>query len=50
MDLRFVMSSETVLSDPVLLRQIAQNLIINAIKYSTGPRVLVGLRHDGEGA
>ena len=34
-DLRFVMSSETVLSDPVLLRQIAQNLIINALKYST---------------
>ena len=48
-DLRFVMSSETVLSDPVLLRQIAQNLIINALKYSDGPKVLVGLRHDGEG-
>jgi signal transduction histidine kinase len=50
MDLRFVMSSETVLSDPVLLRQIVQNLIINALKYSTGPKVLVGLRHDGDGA
>ena len=48
-DLRFVMSSETVLSDPVLLRQIAQNLIINALKYSDGPKVLVGLRHDGRG-
>ena len=48
-DLRFVMSSETVLSDPVLLRQIAQNLIINALKYSLGPKVLVGLRHDGDG-
>jgi len=48
-DLRFVMSSETVLSDPVLLRQVAQNLIINALKYSDGPKVLVGLRHAGEG-
>ena len=38
-DLRFVMSSEAVLSDPVLLRQIAQNLIINALKYSSGPKV-----------
>jgi signal transduction histidine kinase len=48
-ELRFVMSSETVLSDPMLLRQIAQNLIINALKYSDGPKVLVGLRHDGDG-
>ncbi len=46
-DLRFVMSSETVLSDPVLLRQVAQNLIINALKYSTGPTVVVGLKHEG---
>ena len=50
MELAFVMSSETVLSDPVLLRQIAQNLIINALKYSTGGKVLVGLKRDGEGA
>lgn len=49
-DLRFVMSSEAVLSDPVLLRQIAQNLISNALKYSTGPKVVVGLKHDGAGA
>lgn len=46
-DLRFVMSSSAVLSDPVLLRQIAQNLIINALKYSTGPKVVVGLKHAG---
>jgi CheY-like chemotaxis protein len=49
-DLRFVMSSEAVLSDPVLLRQIAQNLISNALKYSTGPKVVVGLKRDGDGA
>ncbi|WP_297970578.1 HAMP domain-containing sensor histidine kinase [uncultured Amaricoccus sp.] len=49
-DLRFVMSSEAVLSDPVLLRQIAQNLIINALKYSTGPKVVVGLKHAGDDA
>ena len=30
----------------MLLRQIAQNLIINALKYSTGPKVVVGLKHD----
>jgi signal transduction histidine kinase/CheY-like chemotaxis protein len=46
-DLRFVMSSAAVLSDPVLLRQVAQNLIINALKYSSGPKVVVGLKHDG---
>ena len=46
-DLRFVMSSSAVLSDPVLLRQIAQNLILNALKYSTGPKVVVGLKHAG---
>ncbi len=46
-DLRFVMSSSAVLSDPVLLRQVAQNLILNALRYSTGPKVVVGLKHDG---
>src|SRR5690606_17987537 len=35
-DLRFVASSVTVESDPVYLRQIAQNLITNALKYTTG--------------
>lgn len=46
-DLRFVASGVTVLSDGVYLRQIAQNLITNALKYTTGPKVLVGVRRDG---
>ena len=50
LDLRFVMSSSAVLSDPVLLRQIAQNLISNALMYSTGPKVVVGLKHAGGAA
>lgn len=49
-ELRFVMSSSAVLSDPVLLRQIAQNLITNALKYSTGLKVVVGLKHAGRDA
>ena len=46
-NLRFVPSSVVVESDPVYLRQIAQNLIANALKYTTGAKVLVGLRHRG---
>lgn len=48
-DLRFVASAVTVESDPVYLRQIAQNLITNALKYTTGKKVLVGIRHEGDG-
>lgn len=46
-ELRFVRSSRTVLSDPVFLRSVAQNLVSNALKYTTGPKVLVGVRADG---
>lgn len=46
-DLRFVASAATVESDPVFLRQIAQNLIANALKYTTGRKVLVGVRPEG---
>lgn len=45
-DLRFVPSRVTVKSDPIYLRQIAQNLIANALKYTTGKKVLVGLRRS----
>lgn len=48
LDLRFVPSSKMVLSDPVYLRRIAQNLISNALKYTETGRVLVGARQDGD--
>ncbi len=47
-DLRFVASSLTVQSDPLYLRQIAQNLIANALKYTDGTKVLVGVRRVGD--
>ncbi|MEI4485049.1 hybrid sensor histidine kinase/response regulator [Frigidibacter sp. MR17.14] len=47
-DLRFVPSSETVISDPVLLRRIAQNLVSNALKYTRSGKVLVGARRAGD--
>ncbi|MBK4218214.1 response regulator [Paracoccus caeni] len=46
-DLRFASTAATVESDPVYLRQIAQNLIANALKYTTGRKVLVGVRREG---
>lgn len=49
-DLRFVASGITVQSDPIYLRQIAQNLIANALKYTDGQKVLVGMRRAGEQA
>lgn len=47
LDLRFVISSATVMSNPVFLRRIAQNLVSNAIKYTAQGRVLVGARREG---
>jgi two-component system, sensor histidine kinase len=37
----------TVMSDPTYLRRILQNLISNAIRYTTHGRVLVGTRRSG---
>lgn len=47
LELRFVNSSATVMSNPVFLRRIAQNLVSNAIKYTRTGRVLVGARREG---
>ncbi|QCP85754.1 hybrid sensor histidine kinase/response regulator [Cereibacter sphaeroides] len=47
LELRFVISSATVMSNPVFLRRIAQNLVSNAIKYTRTGRVLVGARREG---
>jgi signal transduction histidine kinase len=47
-DLRVVPCSLAVESDVVLLRRVVQNLVANAIRHSTGRRVLLGVRRaDG---
>ncbi len=49
-DLRIVPTSVRVVSDPGYLRQILQNLIGNAVKYTDQGRVLVGVRRNGKSA
>lgn len=46
-ELHYVPSSKWVTSDRALLRRIIQNLLSNAIRYTTEGRVLLGLRHRG---
>src|SRR5690606_1313389 len=41
-------TSLSVRSDPNLLRRLVQNLVSNAIKYTTSGRVLVGARRNGK--
>lgn len=43
----FVPTDAVVVSDPVFLRRIAQNLVSNAIKYTQRGGVVVGVRHQG---
>ncbi len=45
LELRIVPSSVTVNSDPVLLRQIIENLGTNAVKYTHSGKILIGCRH-----
>ena len=49
-NLRFTVmeTSVHVRSDPNLLRRLIQNLVSNAIKYTRGGRVLIGVRHAGD--
>ena len=47
LDLRIVVTTAVIESDPVLLKQIIDNLISNAIRYTDYGRVLVGCRRRG---
>ncbi|MGE5477234.1 MAG: NahK/ErcS family hybrid sensor histidine kinase/response regulator [Bacteroidales bacterium] len=46
--LRVVPSSLTVRSDPALLARIVQNLVANAVRYTTRGSVLLGCRRQGD--
>jgi signal transduction histidine kinase/CheY-like chemotaxis protein len=50
LDLRIVGSSLVVESDPSYLRRIVQNLLTNAIRYTSEGRVVVGARRNGDSA
>ena len=47
-DLRVVPTSVLVRSDPLLLRRILQNLLVNALRYTEKGRVLFGCRRRGD--
>lgn len=49
-DLRVVLSSRTLVSDPALLARLVHQLVGNAIRFTPRGRVLVGCRRAGTGA
>jgi PAS domain S-box-containing protein len=48
LNIKFMPCSSTVSSDKTLLRSIIQNLISNAIRYTSSGRVLIGCRRKGD--
>jgi signal transduction histidine kinase/CheY-like chemotaxis protein len=50
LELRVVATDAVVESDPVLLRRVVQNLVANAIRYTDGRKILLGVRHAGDQA
>lgn len=44
----WVPSSAWVLSDPVLLQSMVQNLVMNAVRHSQADRILIGVRRSGD--
>lgn len=49
LDLRVVLSSQVIHSDPRLLEQMIRNLISNALKYTRRGKILLGCRRRGGG-
>ncbi|MCE8555322.1 PAS-domain containing protein [Ruegeria pomeroyi] len=48
LELRVIPSGAVVLSDATYLRRIAQNLIVNAIRYTRKGKIVVGVRRRGK--
>ena len=47
-DLRVVMSSAIVKSDPALVRRVIYNYVSNAVRYTDSGRILLGCRKAGD--